>query len=58
MLEEGLTYIDESERLRLQAAVDRRRLDDRRTRSHEYPPGSTVERARPTRTPAKVSAPV
>lgn len=56
MLEEGLTFIDEAERLRLQATVDRHRQEQRRNHSREHTQG-LAERGRPTRTPARAGAP-
>lgn len=47
MLEEGLTYIDEAERLRLQATVDQRRHEQRRTRARDH--ASTPADHLPTR---------
>ena len=55
MLEEGLTYIDETERLRLQAMVDRHRMEHHRIPTREHPPGPP-ERVRPARASAARAA--
>ncbi|GEM_PF-1842234 len=57
MLEEGLTHIDEAERLRLQATVDRHRMDERHMQTRKHQPPGGPDRARPTRTPARAVTP-